>query len=396
MAVVRAVARDPPGGRRGQRRLGFEDLQPAQAGEQFTVAEPAPVLGGQVQQDLAGPGGRPAQPLPRLRQGPAAERAVVRRAQVGVPLDQVDRAGIEAQLLRDQQPEGRAVVLAHVDLAGERGRRAGRGDVHPGPADAGRRGPHHDQPVAQDVEVLPVPRVTPVPGTARPGQRLRGFAAGGFRAQPAGLPEQDRGPPDRAGDPRVTAAPADGGLEGLGDGSPVRTGIGGQQRGGPQRHGGGAVPALEGVLFGQGLLDRMQPPPRGQPLDGRDRTACHLGRRRLAGQHRRAVDQHGARGARAFPAARLGAGQAESGAQPREQGPGRRRIQLVPLAVHDGTGHGPGRGGRPFGIHGFLRGGPDLRRPGGRRPLLLLLIPTLAASSGGLAWRAQGLQVPLH
>ena len=98
------------------------------------------------------------------------------------------------------------------DLAGERGHRAGRGDVHPGPADAGLRGPHHDQPVAEDVEVLPVPRVAPVPGAARPGQRLRGFAARGFRPSRGAPGAGCRGPPDRAGDPRVTAAPADGGL----------------------------------------------------------------------------------------------------------------------------------------------------------------------------------------
>ena len=81
-----------------------------------------------------------------------------------------------------------------------------------------------------------------------------------------------------------------------------------------------AVAALGGAEIGERGLQRVELVALLQALDGLDRPPLHLGGERQAGEHRLAVDQHGAGAAFAELAAVLRAGQAELLAQHLEQG----------------------------------------------------------------------------
>ena len=95
-----------------------------------------------------------------------------------------------------------------------------------------------------------------------------------------------------------------------------------------------AVAALRGAEIGEGLLERVQLGSRRQPLDGVDaRGPSHSSAEHEAGEHRLAVDQHGAGAALAELAAVLGAGQAEVLAQHLEQGLVGREEDVLLLAV---------------------------------------------------------------
>ena len=96
---------------------------------------------------------------------------------------------------------------------------------------------------------------------------------------------------------------------------------------------GRAVAALGGAQLGEGLLQRVEPAAVGHALDGLDLASLALDGQRQAGEHRLAVDQHGARAALAQLAAVLGAGEVELLAQHLEQGLVRRRedIALFPV-----------------------------------------------------------------
>jgi hypothetical protein len=131
-----------------------------------------------------------------------------------------------------------------------------------------------------------------------------------------------RRPVHRPDDPRVTATPAHARFQRRPDLSVRGIWVTGQQRRCPQRHAGGAVPALEGALFRQRLLHRVQAAGGCEPFDRGDRPARHLREPGLAGQRRDAVDEHRAGTALALAAARFRAGQAKISPQQREQAPG--------------------------------------------------------------------------
>ena len=81
--------------------------------------------------------------------------------------------------------------------------------------------------------------------------------------------------------------------------------------------------------------------PRGarQPLDRRDRPAGNVDERGLAGERRRAVEEHRAGSALAFAAARLRAGQAELLTQVREQVASWGVAEFTGVPVDRGGGH---------------------------------------------------------
>ena len=54
-------------------------------------------------------------------------------------------------------------------------------------------------------------------------------------------------------------------------------------------------PALQAVLLGEGLLDRVELPALLEALDGGDLRSVRLNREHRARLHRDAVDEHGAR-----------------------------------------------------------------------------------------------------
>src|ERR1700739_3077987 len=83
-------------------------------------------------EELPGACGGPTQRLTGIRHRPAAERPRVIRAQVGVAPENADILRVNGHLLCYRQPERRLVVLADVDLAGERRHGAGRRDMQPG------------------------------------------------------------------------------------------------------------------------------------------------------------------------------------------------------------------------------------------------------------------------
>src|SRR3989449_7288684 len=118
-----------------------------------------------------------------------------------------------------------------------------------------------------------------------------------------------------------------------------------QQRFRGEQEGGRTVPALGRSELGEGVLERMQRPTRGHPLDGfhpmpRARQAEHQ-----TGKHGLAVHEHGAGAALAQLAAVLRAGETQVLAQHFEQGLVGREGDLDGLAVqlerdlHFGVGH---------------------------------------------------------
>ena len=308
------------------------------------------VRAAEVAEGATSAGGGPTQRLASVRHGTAAEGAGVVGAHVGVALDHRHQADLHAQLLRYEEAEGGPVVLPDVDLSAERADRSRRCHVDPRPALPrpapwwlGSR-PDADEPGTEDGLVITVAWREQVPRPTGPRREVRsvagrveqfaGVAVSPFspsrlspRRPPANVARTVGGAPDT----RVAAAAANTGPESSCDG-PVVGLVVVHEGGEAQRHAGGAVPALEGVLLDQRLLRRVEPPAGGQPLDGGDRTPVDLANRRLARQHWVSVDQHGAGAALALPAARLGSSEPESAPQPADQHPGR-AIERIGAAV---------------------------------------------------------------
>lgn len=116
---------------------------------------------------------------------------------------------------------------------------------------------------------------------------------------------------DGTKDAGIAAAPTEVGIEPLanfgvgGPGSPFQQGNRGKD------HARGAITALEGLFVQERLLDGVELPVAGQPLDGEDGTAGGLFDREGACVFAVAIHEHGAGAALAFAAAVLGAGEFE-------------------------------------------------------------------------------------
>src|SRR2546428_558369 len=95
-----------------------------------------------------------------------------------------------------------------------------------------------------------------------------------------------------------------------------------------------AVAALRGALFGERGLQRMKLGAAREPFDGRHVGVADRHRQREAREHRRAVDEHGARAALAELAAVLRAGEAELLTKDFEERVVRLRRDGARLAVH--------------------------------------------------------------
>ena len=108
-----------------------------------------------------------------------------------------------------------------------------------------------------------------------------------------------------------------------------------ENAGGQHQETGRAEPALQGVMFDEGALQRVQDTALRQPLDGADRAALGLHREDQAGAHRIAVEQYRARAADAVLATHMRAGQPAIVADRIEQGAARLHAQSVAL------GHSP-------------------------------------------------------
>src|SRR5262249_42940468 len=76
-----------------------------------------------------------------------------------------------------------------------------------------------------------------------------------------------------------------------------------------------AESALQTVGLTKGLLERIEPPPVGEALDGLDVAAVHLNGEQQAGPHGRPIDDDRARAAHTVLAAEMGSGQLEVVAQ---------------------------------------------------------------------------------
>ena len=139
----------------------------------------------------------------RILSGTAAKRADVVRTEIRVAHDQIDLFSRDIQLARDGFCQRRRVVLAHVDLAGERGHAACRADVQPRPALRrpgaaallvhvlrllGRQ--HHDETVTQPSEPISISRLAEIPrDSATDGESFvvrAGLVAGRRRIVSAG------------------------------------------------------------------------------------------------------------------------------------------------------------------------------------------------------------------
>src|SRR5690348_12369710 len=171
------------------------------------------------------------------------------------------------------------------------------------------------------------------PPPMRPSPPARRRSLSSFR--PAVRARRVRGRQHGRGDLRVGRAAADVAAHPLPDAGVVARvplGDAGHRRYQLAR---GAVAALEGVVLGEGLLDRVQLPARSrQALHGGDLPARALHDQGQAAVHPAPVDQHGAGAAGALVAALLGPGEPRFLAQPVEQG-GPGRDDGGPVAVVD-------------------------------------------------------------
>ena len=193
----------------------------------------------------------------------------------------------------------------------------------------------HDEPVAKDLEPVAVGCVGQVPrppgpvlgiaGQRRPpavtirltGRRIEvsgRLAVADSAARPgrAHARHEIGCPVHCRADSLVAAAPADLAGQRLVDRGVARPRIAIQQGGGYEDHAGGAVAALRGRLLAERPLDRIQLAAGSEALDRRDRLSGRRLDRPLAGPDWLAVEQHGARAARALAAARLRPGQAKA------------------------------------------------------------------------------------
>ena len=285
-----------------------------------------PVGGGKAEQDLArGRGGLP-QVLARIGHRAAAERAGVEGADVGVPHHEPDRGEGNPQLLGDAQGERSPVVLPDVDLAREGRHRSVGADVEPGTRTrrpAARRLrialrlsrlPDHDQPLGEDIEVVPLLRGGQVPRAPGPGRLRRLAGASRERSGPGQavrVPRQLRRAAHGAQDAWVRATAADIALQGRLDPRVVGIGVLREQRDRAHDHAGRAVAALEGSDLDEGALHRMQAAVARQALDGGDDVAGRVRGADRARSNRLTVEEHRAGAARALAATRLRAGQPE-------------------------------------------------------------------------------------
>jgi hypothetical protein len=141
------------------------------------------LLGGEGQQQFAGGGGDPPELGGHHGRRLAAGRPEVERRQLRVGHHQADAGRRHAQLLRDHLGQGRADVLADLDLAGEGRHRAVLADVQPGPDLLGQRPPW---------------------GTLPP---LRGRLLGGGLTQQQGHDDAAAGEPEEAPPAQLEAGP---------------------------------------------------------------------------------------------------------------------------------------------------------------------------------------------
>src|SRR5262245_33057948 len=94
-----------------------------------------------------------------------------------------------------------------------------------------------------------------------------------------------------------------------------------------------AVTALEGILFEERGLDRMERPVPRETLDRRDLAAFDLGGEGQASEHAPAIDMQGASATLTLIAAFLGAGEAHMLTQGVEQRHARLERKPVVLAI---------------------------------------------------------------
>lgn len=155
--------------------------------------------GARRDQDLAGTRRGRARRRPRVDHRAAAERAHIERAHVGVAHDHAHGGERHPQLVGHQLRQGRAVVLADVDLAGERRDGAVRADVAPGaavskpaPCRGGAAGPRPvPRPTARSSRARPRgsgPMAAPAAPPRRPARGLRQPASETARSRPAPAP----------------------------------------------------------------------------------------------------------------------------------------------------------------------------------------------------------------
>jgi hypothetical protein len=123
------------------------------------------------------------------------------------------------------------------------------------------------------------------------------------------------GPPD----PWVGAAATDVAIQGFVDGRVDWIRIVGQQGQHRQDHAGRAVAALGGADLDERLLHEVQYAVVREGLDGRDFATLRVDDSTLTGVLRLTVNQHRARSARPFTAARLGARKTQFVSQCRQQ-----------------------------------------------------------------------------
>src|SRR5947207_492061 len=140
------------------------------------------------------------------------------------------------------------------------------------------------------------------------------------RVMSAPLSRGPRGGERRGHDVLVAGAAAQVAGDGLADLRLRRVGALAQEASERHQEAGGAEAALQAVVLAKRLLQRVERLAVGQPLDGLDRVAVHLGREQQARSHSGAVDDDGARPAHAVLAAEVGAREVEVVAQEVRQG----------------------------------------------------------------------------
>src|SRR5215217_4792822 len=107
-----------------------------------------------------------------------------------------------------------------------------------------------------------------------------------------------------------------------------------EQRDGRHDHAGGAVAALHGVLLGERLLDAMQRAGCGrEPFNRHYALPLERADGRDARPHSHSVDEHRAGAALPLTAAVFGPGEAELGAEHRQQRFGRRDVDTLVATV---------------------------------------------------------------
>src|ERR1035437_8760778 len=151
-----------------------------------------------------------------------------------------------------------------------------------------------------------------------------------------------RGVPDRLDDALVARAAADVARDALANLALARLRVRREEGVRGHEDAGRADAALRAALLHESLLQVGKRVPRGEPLDGEDRSPVALARHDKARVHGDAVQEHGARAALALAAALFRAGEPERPSEDVEEAREGRRIERTGTPVHDeGHSHVP-------------------------------------------------------